>query len=218
MLCRISNSASLKGIELELNSKFDYDYLYHPADVINGLKEASVCVVTSDAQHRIQYGIWGILPKGYIDSWKSFQAIYNTLEIECESISQTSWLFEALMYRRCLIVATGFFISEIEDHNMHLYKNTLKNNGVFCFGGIYNVLEDGFMSCSILTHSNGSSKYHLKSPKPIIISKDKHAEFLTQPSPFEVSCISNFERDPSEFFQQEVFNSNKCYSYRHNRS
>ncbi|MBJ7880494.1 SOS response-associated peptidase family protein [Gelidibacter salicanalis] len=204
MLCKISNSASLNEIELQLNSKFDYDYLYQPVPVINGLKEASVCMVTSEAPHRIQYGIWGILPKGYKDSWKSFQSIYNTLEIECESITQTSWLFEALKYRRCLIVATGFYTSEIEDHVMHPYLNSLKNQGIFCFAGIYNVLEDGFISCSILTHTNGSSKYHLKNPRPLIISKNKYADFLTNPIPFEVTCVSSFEIDSHEFVQQEV--------------
>ncbi|WP_299399612.1 SOS response-associated peptidase family protein [uncultured Gelidibacter sp.] len=214
MLSRISNSASLKEIELQLNSKFDYDYLYEPTNIINGWKEATVCMITAQAPHRIQYGIWGILPNGYMDSWKSFQSIHNTLEIECESISQTSWLYEALNYRRCLIVATGFFTSELENHSMHPYLNSLKNHGIFCFAGIYNVLEDGFITCSILTHSNGSSTYHLKGPRPIIISKNNYTDFLTKRIPLGELCISAFEIDTSEFMQQEIYDENRLYSYK----
>lgn len=204
MLSRISNTASLKNIEIKLNSKFDYDYLYEPASVINGFEESSVCMVTSQAPNRIQYGIWGILPRGYIDSWKSFQTIHNTLEIECESIPETSWLFEALKFRRCLIIATGFFTAEVENHKMQSFHHHLKNHDVFCFAGIYNILEDGFMSCSILTHSNGSSHYHLKNPKPIIIAEDNYSTFLNQHMPLEEIRRPTFEMDKSKFKQYHI--------------
>ncbi|RAJ25174.1 putative SOS response-associated peptidase YedK [Gelidibacter algens] len=204
MLSRISNTASLKDIEIQLNSKFDYDYLYEPTSIINGFKESSVCVITAQAPDRIQYGIWGILPRGFIDSWKSFQSFHNTLEIEYELIPETSWLFEALTYRRCLIVATGFFTAEFENHKVKTFHNQLKSHDVFCFAGIYNILEDGFMSCSILTHSNGSSHYHLKDPKPIIVAADKYSDFLNQDMPIDDICNTTFEMDKSIYNQRQM--------------
>lgn len=208
MLSRISNTASLEEIELHLNSKFEYDYLYEPTLVIDGFKESSLCLVTSQAQNRIQYGIWGILPKGYIDSWKSFQSIHNTLEVEFEAIPETSWLFEALKYRRCLIVATGFFTSEIENYTMQSFHNHIKNHEIFCFAGIYNILEDGFISCSILTHSNGSSQYHLKNPKPIVIAKHNYSDFLNNKLSIATICSPTFEIDKGKFQQHKLENGN----------
>lgn len=198
MLSKISNTALKKNIELELNSKFDYGYLYAPMQILDGLKETSLCMVTSNALGRIQYGIWGILPTGYKDSWKSFQSMYNTLEVECESVTETSWLFDALKNRRCLIVATGFFTSEIENHRLQTTHNTLKNHHLFCFGGIYNVLEDGFLTCSILTHANGSSPYHLKNPKPLIIAKDHYNTFLESHHSIDKLCDLNYEMEIDE--------------------
>lgn len=191
MLSKISNTATKDEIEQNLNVKFDYGYLYKPKIAINGLKESMLSIITSDAPDRVQFGIWGILPKGYRDSWKSFQSIHNTLEIVCKSIPETSWLYEALMYRRCLIVATGFYTSEIKDHKIQSFLNISSNKKVFCFAGIYNILEDGFIACSILTQPNGSSHYHLKNPKPIILTEDKYQVFLNRNIPIADICNLN---------------------------
>lgn len=204
MLSQISNTASKSVIEQTLNATFDYGYLYRPKFIINGLKESSLCIITANATDRIQYGIWGILPKGYRDSWVSFQSVYNTLEVEFESIPQTSWLFESLKYRRCLIVATGFFSSELEGHTLQTFHNVLKDEPLFCFAGIYNVLEDGFLSCSILTHHNGSSSYHLKSAKPIIIGEKNYQNYLNKHMDINAICEGDFEMNRNQLEQFEV--------------
>lgn len=200
--------ATRDEIELTVSSSFDYPYLYQPARIINGHKESSVCIVTSEAPKRIQFGIWGVLPNGYKDAWKSFQSLHNTLEIERDSIPETSWLFEALKYRRCLIVATGFFSSEIKNHKLYSSLNYLKDHKVFCFAGIYNVCEDGFITCSILTHSNESSHYHLKNSKPIIIARENYDHFLKKNLEMDDFNAPRFELSKNEFEQQPIINQN----------
>ncbi|TDU34466.1 SOS response associated peptidase (SRAP) [Gelidibacter sediminis] len=191
MLYKISNNAPLHEIEEHLHSKFDYDNLYKATDHIDGRKEASVCIVTADAPHRIQYGIWGILPHGYKDSWKSFQSLYNTLEIAPASVSHTSWLYEPLKHRRCLIVATGFYTGEVENNIMQSYYTSIKDEHIFCFGGIYNILEDGFISYSILSHTSTHATSYLKHARPIIIDKQHYTDFLNNYRPLESLCASD---------------------------
>ncbi|MEO8774412.1 MAG: SOS response-associated peptidase family protein [Gelidibacter sp.] len=204
MLSKISNTASKESIEQILQAKFDYGYLYKPRSIIDGHKESALCIVTSEARDRIQYGIWGILPKGYKDNWATFQSIYNTLEIEFETISEISWLYEALKHRRCLIIATGYFTSEIKNQSLKTFINVTENKSLFCFAGIYNILEDGFISCSILTHTRGSSKYFLNNPKPIIIKKENYSDYL------QILNIKiwnrNFELNPNEILKSIITN------------
>ena len=203
MISRISNPASLQAIESQLHSKFDYGHLYTPKSVINGKKEATVCLVTTEAPDQIQYGIWGLLPEGYKDSWKSFQTFYNTLEIECESITTKTWQYDALKNRRCLIIATGFFTGEVVNNMMQYYFTSLRNNQVFCFAGIYNVLEDGFLSCSILSHSLNTSQCHMYHPRPILITKQHYAHYLSKKSPLEFIRNGTFELAPKELIKQD---------------
>lgn len=214
MLSKISNTATKETIEKILQSKFDYGELYKPRFLINGLKESTVCILTAQAPNRIQFGIWGILPKGYTESWKTFQSIHNTLEIEFEYITEISWLYDALKNRRCLIVATGYFTAEIKNQSLITFHNISKNNSLFCFAGIYNILEDGFISCSILTHQNGSSKYLLKNPRPIIIKEENYSLYLNSELSNIDICGINFEMEQSQFLSYKIakynhFNLNK---------
>jgi len=208
MISKISNTASLEEIESHLQSKFDYGQLYAPKSIINGMKEATVCLVTNEAPHHIQYGIWGLLPEGYTDSWKSFQAIYNTLEIECESLSPRTWPYDALKYRRCLILATGFFTGEVVNNSMQSYYTSLRNNKIFCFAGIYNVLEDGFLSCGILSHSNKTPKAQLKHSQPVLIAQHNYNYYLSGHDVMELILNGTFELDPKEQVKQRVVDVN----------
>ncbi|TYP75096.1 SOS response-associated peptidase family protein [Aquimarina intermedia] len=178
MLTRISNTASVNDMERMLSAKFDYEFLYSPKTVINGLKETSVALITANAPKRIQYGIWGILPDNYEDSWKPFQSSNNTLETNIKNIQDSNWLFDALLYRRCLIIATGFYTFNVKDHFMYPTYHSVKNQNIFCFAGIYNVLADGFITFTILSHSTVGSKDIIETPQPIIIKQNLYIQFL----------------------------------------
>ncbi len=204
MLSQISNTATKETIEQKLQAKFDYGHLYKPQFKINGLKESILCIITSKDTDRIQFGIWGVLPRGYKDTWKEFQSAYNTLEIEFDSITELSWLYDALKHRRCLIVATGFFTTEIENQYLQTFHNIPKHENLICFAGIYNILEDGFISCGILTQYDRYSKYLLKDSKPIIIKEDNYTNYLNSGLPLEDILDLNFEIHQKDILQQKI--------------
>lgn len=202
MLSKISNTATKRDIEEKLNAVFEYEYLYYPHNVINGKKEASVNIVTAEAPHRIQFAIWGILPKHYMGSWKKFQSVHNTLEISCESVPKNSWLVEPLAKRRCLIIATGFFSDEVTDHELKIVENSLKDKSIFCFAGIYNVLEDGFITCSILTRSTETALHQLNTSQPIIIPPENYQDYLKGSYSWEDTWASSLKFDSYDLEQQ----------------
>lgn len=204
MLSQISNTATKETIEQKLHAKFDYGHLYRPHFLINGLKESSLCIVTSQDSDRIQFAIWGILPKGYKESWKRFQSVYTTLEVELESITELSWLNDALKYRRCLIISTGYFTAEMESQYLQTFHNMSKCQNLICFAGIYNILEDGFMTCSILTHYDRYSKHLLKDPKPIIIKEAHYSDYLKSDFKIEDLFNVNLEISKEEISKQKI--------------
>ena len=204
MISQISNTATKEAIEQILNAKFIYGHLYKPQYLINGLKESTVCIVTSRATDIIQFAIWGILPKGYKESWKRFQTYCNTLEIEVESITESPWLHDALKWRKCLIIATGYFSVELDHKILHTYHITSKNQDIICFAGLYNILEDGFISCGILTRYDRYSKYLLTSPKPIIIKQTHYKNYLKSNLSITAILNNNFEIDPEDLLKKKT--------------
>ncbi|RXJ44360.1 SOS response-associated peptidase family protein [Gelidibacter gilvus] len=204
MLSQISNTATKEIIEQKLHAKFDYGHLYKPQFKINGLKESILCIITSKDTDRIQFGIWGVLPGGYKDTWKKFQSAYNTLDIEFDSITELSWLYDALKHRRCLIVATGYFTTEIEHQYLQTFHNISKHQNLICFAGIYNILEDGFISCGILTQYDRYSKYLLKNPKPIIIKEENYNNYLNSELSLEDILDVNFEIHQKDILQLKI--------------
>ncbi|WP_445738183.1 SOS response-associated peptidase family protein [Mariniflexile sp.] len=213
MLTRISNIASVPEIELALNAKFDHNFLYAPKAVINGLKESSMAIITTNAPRRIQFGIWGILPENYEDSWKPFQATYNSLNTEKETLKHSLWLRDALLHRRCLVIATGFFISILNNHSLYPYYVSAKHQNIFCFAGIYNILADGFITFSILTHTATHTENSMETSIPAIIKEEHYSGFLGKDFSFDTLMSKELEVDETDLItyqvSKEVFKNKK---------
>lgn len=203
MIKRIFNSASKKDIEETFNSVFDYPYLYHPHALSERKKEALFCVITAAAAQRIQFAIWGILPQTYMGGWKKFQALHDTLEISYDSITPDSWLFESLRKRRCLIICTGFVLKIVVDDDVEAIKIGLREGSIFCIAGIYNVLEDGFMTCSILTQTMAPVSHNLPIMEPMIIPSEHYLEFLQRFNSQDINS-SSFMRIDAKALDQHL--------------
>ncbi len=203
MLSKISNVASREGVEAKLNAAFTFPHLYSPSVLINGIKETSVCIVTSESMNSINFGIWGILPMGYENGWKDFQSEKNTLNVDVDSLELTPWLMESFHTRKCLVISTGYYLSKIENFKMRPYHTTMFHNEVFCFAGIYTILDDGFHSFGILTREDKSTNI-INQPTPIIIKQDSYKDYLT--NNITISDLQNLELkiDAQNFMQFPV--------------
>lgn len=150
MYYRLSNTAEREHMEEKFGRPFRYPEIYKPQALVNGLEETNVPVITMQDPSAINYAIWGILPEDYNEDWAIFQNIYNTLNFSKESLDSGLWYGGSLENKRCLILCTGFFTNYIYQGDIYPYFVHAPEREPFCLGGIYNQLEDGFLTCAII--------------------------------------------------------------------
>lgn len=151
MYFKLSNTAEMKVMESEANALFKYPNLYAPKVVISGLTEVSIPVITMEEQNVITLAIWGLLPSNYSDDWELFQNLTNTLNIHTDTLDSGLWYTNSFKARRCIIPITGFYTSVLKNGEVDPYYIESKNESILYLAGMYNVLEDGFITCTILT-------------------------------------------------------------------
>ena len=105
---KLSNIATKERIKNFTKLSFEYPHLYKAKRKINGLKEQTVSIITTENSNVITQGIWGILPQNYAENWSKFQNIKNTLHTDKLEIKKNILFKEALFSRRCLFIVTGF--------------------------------------------------------------------------------------------------------------
>lgn len=156
MCYRISNTADAKTIEKAFNASFKYPKLHRKIPVIDGLIESSVSVITMKNADQISLAIWGILPETYQDDWQNYQNVQNTLNISFASINNEEIYNNALRSRRCLVLVTGFFTYYLYDGNLYPYYVHLESKKPFAIAGVFNQLDDGFFTCSLIVSKANS--------------------------------------------------------------
>lgn len=183
MLHKLSNTASSSLLEKEFNRLVKYPHLHREQVLIDGLEESTLPIIAIEEKQYIIPAIWGILPEDYSDDWYVFQNIFRSLNLNIDSLNNSSWLSDALLQRRCLIPVTGFFISCPFDGVSYPYYFHLLSGLPFCLAGIYNKTEDGFLTCAIITSSSGSGLNNVRNANgnlPILLSKDLHSSWLCE--------------------------------------
>ncbi|WP_044402991.1 SOS response-associated peptidase family protein [Lacinutrix sp. Hel_I_90] len=198
---RLSNTASQATIQKALNLKFKYPHLYKPKPIIDGLKETSIPIVTMGNNSEISQAIWGILPNNYKGKWSKFQKRVNTLTVKVNNLYDHILYEEAIKERRCIILATGFYTSYLDNGKLKscLVKNI--DNTLLYIAGIYNTTKDGFITCSIITNkkwNNDNSIKNLDDSAPITLKKNLFDAWLNN---------STAEKDIKIFLNNNALNS-----------
>jgi len=188
MYYKLSNIAERRLIEEEFGIAFKHPKLYQPCPVINGFNEEILPVITAKQPDFILYAIWGILPEQYEDDWAEFQKITNTLNVTEDSINSDIWYAGAFYARRCLIITTGFFTSYISNGTVYPYYVHLPHEKPFCMAGIYNELEDGFLTTSLILSNTDNFVGRIENTSnymPLIIPELFYDEWLDLSTPID---------------------------------
>ena len=147
---KLSNTASKTLTELTFKIPLKYPNVYEPRKTIDGKKEQSISIITMDEPECISEGIWGILPQNFDGDWKRFQEKKVTLHTDKNDITRSILYKEAIEKRRCLILVTGFYIYHIVNNEVQTFLVEKDTPTPFSIAGIYNVLEDGFKTCTVI--------------------------------------------------------------------
>lgn len=189
MFYKLSNTATRHQIEREFDVTFEFPKLYQPTAVINGLEETLLPIVTTEKPGKVNFAIWGLLPKALEENWDIFQHLTNTLNVNVEHLDSNNPVYsEALDNRRCLIITTGFFVSALFEGRMYPYHVYLEDHKPFAIAGVYNQLQDGFLTCSILIKKTDDSLRevpNLLNYKPVIFDKRDGHHWLNNKFKYE---------------------------------
>lgn len=183
MYYKLSNTADRNQIEQLFKIPFKYPNLYHPEIVINGFTESSIPIITGEEPDKVSLGIWGILPADYNDDWSTFQNVSNTLTIDEKMLDGSSWYKTAFEHRRCLIIVTGFFTTFLQKGTIYPYYLGRPDNAPFFLAGIYNTLNDGFITASLLV--GAADRYvqkfqNLTETMPVVVPENHADSWLEQ--------------------------------------
>lgn len=218
MYYKISNTAKKEEIESWSNAVFKYPHLYEPQLLINGLNEVSIPLITMEKPNELALAIWGMLPEKYKEDWTIFQSSTNTLNLHEELMDSDLWYAIALKHRRSVIPVTGFFTSFLKDGVAYPYHISLKSGKPFYLAGVYNILDDGFITCSLLVgKANAFIKrfQNVVDCMPLIVTKDTKDEWLNKATP--IAKIRDILKSPiaAEYqarpIAKELFNNNITY-------
>ncbi len=181
MCYKISNTATVATIEKVFNASFKFPKLHKKAAVIDGLIESSISIITMTNREQVSLAIWGILPEMYQDDWQYFQNVQNTLNVNLNTINDDVKYKKALKSRRCLILVTGFFTYYLRHGDLYPYYVHLKSNEPFAIAGVFNELDDGFITCSIIVSKANSfiKKIHNSDTlMPVVLDKFNQEKWL----------------------------------------
>lgn len=195
MYKKISNIAERELIEKELGVSYKFPRLYTPSSVIDGSQETTLSVITIDQPNHISYAIWGLLPDNYEEEWSNFQRALDTLNVSKERLTVNGIFKEPYQKRRCLIIVTGFFIYHLYKGSLYPYYVYIDQEKPFYIGGVYNILEDGFITCSmIMTKATGivGQIQNLNENMPIFVSDDNTSTWLNSKADmYDINVITN---------------------------
>lgn len=181
MITKLSNTAERKAIEREFELDFKYPDIYSPEIVINGAAEANIPIITSRNLSQIELGIWGLMPQDCKEDWEVFQGIQMSLSVTKNQIKKVSWIKKLFKSRRALLIVTGFFSHFYKNGELYPYYISLESGKPFLVGGVFSVLNDGFLSCAVITTTANKfiSKFNnLSNQMPVIIPKEKAFDWI----------------------------------------
>ena len=218
MYYKLSNIADEKALFDEFGVALQYNDVHRSKGMINGLSEETVLAITTADKNQISPAIWGMLPKEFTDDWNVFQNISNTLNIPVGELREDNWKAEALESRRCLIVVTGFFTTYLHKGTLHPYYVYRKDRRPFSLAGVYTCLDDGFLTCSLITSKADyfiKKIHNVSAQMPVIISTESRPVWLDESITAEVSqeviLESSTDGLKAHLIAKEFFNKNITY-------
>ena len=151
MYYRLSILADRRRLETTFKAGFVYPNIYEPLERVEGLGESHLPLIRQGHPELIEPAIWGLMPSGYKQEWATFQKQMNTLNLRQSDFVETDWLEHLLERQRGVVLATGFYTHHIFNGSLLPYHVHLPQLKPFPLAAVYTQLDDGFLTCAILT-------------------------------------------------------------------
>ena len=143
-------------------------------------QQVAVIRSTADGRNRLDFLRWGLIP-----SWAKDPSIGSRMiNARCETVHEKPAFRHAIKFRRCIVVASGFFewLQE-ESRKVPLYVH-LKDSSPMCFAGLWDHWKSSegetIESCTILTTSSNKLIAPLHDRMPVILHREEHRLWLNR--------------------------------------
>jgi len=155
-------------------------------------QQVAVIRRTTDGQNHLDFLRWGLIP-----SWAKDSSIgHKMINARAETVHEKPAFRQAIKYRRCLVIASGFYEWRMEGkQKIPLYVH-LKDGSPMAFAGLWDSWkppENGFVeSCTILTTSSNKLIEPLHDRMPVILHPLEYQPWLdgdmTDPTKLQRLC------------------------------
>ncbi len=141
-----------------------------------------VAVIANDGKNQVDFYVWGLIP-----SWaKDPQIGSRMINARAETLAEKPSFRNAFKYRRCLILADGFYEWQAHEERGKVTKTPmyirLKSGDPFAFAGLWEQWHapDGseVLSCAIITTEPNDFMKTIHNRMPVILPKDSYPQWL----------------------------------------
>lgn len=167
--------------------------LFSEKQFVKGFDFPLMPVISSDKPEAIQMFCWGFVPPHIRSDEKALDFLnrYNTLNAKAETIFESRLFGDAIRKQRCLILCSGFFEWRHKNpgkknSEKYPFYVSLKDDGMFVFGGVWEKFTDQTTGEIIFTYSIITTPanelmemvHNNKKRMPLIIEPDNALKWL----------------------------------------
>ena len=179
----ISLHSSREDIENRFNARIKPTEKFEPFYYRSGFLQSNIYIVPQGSPKNIAQAHWGLVPEFAVNNIKSFRRRYKELTAKSEDIFSSIVYSDSAKYKRCLVLADGFFEAHYRNDIAYPFYCHLSNNSPFAFAGLYSEIARDTFSCCILTTAANtffSRLHNLRKRMPIILDHSLETEWLAE--------------------------------------
>jgi len=152
---------------------------------INAFNYSKCPLITDSEPSLINMFNWGLIRTWVKGEEKANELKINTLNAKCETIFEKPSFRSAIIKKRCLIPATGFFEWRHHEKKKYPYLIGLKNEPIFSFAGIWETWNNINTFSIITTEANSlmAQIHNTKLRMPIILRPEQEKIYLDKSIP-----------------------------------
>ncbi len=179
---------SRKELHKRFNVPMIVDPRYMQANVFSAFLKPYIPVITSEFREIIQNYQWGLIPSWVKDQSTADKISNSTYNARAESIFEKSSFRAAANYKRCLVLAHGFFEWHTQGKYKIPYYIKRKDNEAFAFAGLYekwlqpknNHLIETVTIITTKANPLLEKIHNTKKRMPVILEREAEREFIDE--------------------------------------
>jgi len=187
MCGRYTITKNKKKVEKTFNATSDQEFIEN----YNIAPSNYLPTIINNSPKKIHLLKWGLIP-----SWSKDSSIGNRMiNARIETIFEKPSFKQAIIKRRCCVIADGYYEWKGEKNNKQPYYIHLKDHSLYLFGGIWETWKDQdqniINSFSIITKKAGYKLSRIHHREPVVIKKELKDDWLSTNNHKEINKIAD---------------------------